>query len=347
MTSPDRRKLIERASAAVKKAYGAGRSVRASLDLAYPTIWASTGSYVLDRIIAGRVPGGIPFGPKRGKVIHAYGKWSVGKSVLVDMVAKDVQQKLKGLTLVSETEGSRDPHFADAVGLDLEEVEIQRPETIEEMNDLGVEWVEDVRKQDQEIPIFWAIDSLETIEAGQTFQVRMTGKTGGAYEFGGGRPGKIGAMLRKMANMCSKHPTSVLIINQMRARPGVMFGKQTGSTGGNAPHFLASCEIELSTSRFGVIERNGRAVARWVHARAEKNKISPPFAQGDFLIDFARGIRPWAGVAEMLEAEGVIVAAKTPKGQVTGEEFTVVKTGEVLPLKDFVAWSEQSKVLEQ
>src|SRR3989304_5720763 len=142
------------------------------------------------------------------------------------------------------------------------------------------------------------MSSRETGEAGQTCQVKMSGKRGGAYEFGGGRPGKIGAMLRKMANMCSKHPTSVLIINQIRARPGVMFGKKTGSTGGNAPKFLASCEIELAASKFGVIERGGRSVARWVHAKAVKNKISPPFAEGNLIIDFAKGVLRWPGVAE-------------------------------------------------
>ena len=312
-------------------------------------MWASTGSLVLDRIIAGRVPGGIPFGPKRGKVVHVFGKWSLGKSVLVDMVGANIQKQLKGLVLISETEGSRDPHFANAVGLNLEEVEIQRPDTIEEMSDFGQEWIEGVRKHDQEIPIFWALDSLETVEAGQTFHVKMSGKQGGAYEFGGGRPGKIGSMLRKMAGMCSKHPTSVLIINQIRARPGVMFGKPTGSTGGNAPKFLASCEIELSTSQFGMIRgADGRVRARWVHAKAEKNKISAPFGCGEFLIDFNRGVMKWSGVAEMLADEGIIAVERDPKRKyVVGDDFTVTSTGEVLPLAEFTKWCESSKVLEK
>lgn len=341
----DRKRMIERASQAVRKLYGDGKSVRASLDLAFPTMWASTGSYVLDRIIAGHVPGGVPLGPRRGKVIHVFGPWSVGKSVLVDQVGAEVQRKFKGLVLITETEGSRDPHFANAVGLDLTETEIQRPDTLEELFDYGFDWINDVRKQDMQIPIFWGIDSLETIEAAQTFQVKMSGKQGGAYEFGGGRPGKIGAGLRKMANLCSKHQTSVLMINQIRERPGVMFGKKTGSTGGKAPKFLASCEIELTSSRLGVIETNGRATARWVHAKAVKNKVSAPFASGDFLIDFNKGVQRWPGVLEMLEAEKLVRTKRNKDGSLADSEFTIIRTGEVLPLTEFIAWCARENVL--
>src|SRR3990172_12807154 len=98
---------MDRASAAVRKKYGGARSERAARELEPAGLWASTGSAVLDRAIAGKLPGGVPMGPNRGRTVHLYGDPSLGKSLLLDHVMKSVLD-LGGVALVSETEGSRD-----------------------------------------------------------------------------------------------------------------------------------------------------------------------------------------------------------------------------------------------
>lgn len=345
VTKAEREKLTRQASAAVRKAYGEGSSERAIKVLAYPSLWASTGSLALDRAIAGQVPGGVPMGPRSGRVIHVFGDPSLGKSVLVDQLVLSVQ-RIDGYSLISETEGSRDPHFADALGVDLGQVEIQpAPDTIEQLFDMGLEYHDKIREKDPATPFFWGVDSLELIEAGRTWGVKMSGKESGVYQYGGGRAGAIGAALRKVAHACASYPTSVLVLNQVREKPGVMFGDPKQPTGGKSPRFLASVEVKLTSSELGIVHGVGRAVGRWVHARVVKNKVANPFSECDFYIDFARGLRPWAGVAEGLAKEGVIAIEKTKKGQFAGKEFTVVKTGEVLPTAEFVAWCKRSGAL--
>lgn len=347
MNKSDSRKLIERASAAVRKRYGDNvPSERASVDLVAleDSVFVSTGSLALDRAIAGRIPGGIPVGPKRGRVVHIFGDPSLGKTLLLDMLLMGCQV-IKGLGLVSEVEGSRDPHFAKAIGLDLSLVEIQRPRTVEELFDAGLDFIADVRKSDSDIPILWGWDSLELVEAGKTFGDRMS--ESGSFHYGGGRAEAIGAGCRKVAVECSRHPTTFVILNQIRENVGVMFGAAKKPPGGHAARFFASVEVQLSSSKLGRVEQKGRVTARWVHAKIVKNKIAAPFAECDFLIDFHKGVRRWSGLAEMLDREEIISAKKDQKGRVVGDEFIVTATGECLPLKEFTAWCEREKVLEK
>src|SRR5262245_34985583 len=150
--------LIRRASAAVRKRFKAGYSMSAEEALETPSVWASTGSLALDRICAGTNPGGFPLGPTQGRVVHLVGEYSTGKSPILDQASKATQD-LGGLALVSETEGSRDTYFPRRIGIDLGRWEIQRPRTIEEMTDLGLEWHDAIRKESPTLPILWGLDS--------------------------------------------------------------------------------------------------------------------------------------------------------------------------------------------
>ena len=113
MTKADLKFTLQRASEAVRKRFSGAHSERASKDLVPVSLWASTGSLALDRAIAGKLPGGIPVGPKHGWVSHFFGDPSIGKSALLDYLLKSVLD-LSGAGMVSETEGSRLEHFAKA-----------------------------------------------------------------------------------------------------------------------------------------------------------------------------------------------------------------------------------------
>lgn len=347
LTASERQKFAAGAAAAVNQLYGAGRMGTAGKILTRPSLWASTGSYALDYALRWRAPGGIPMGPTNGRVIHIFGDPSLGKSVIIDHIVWGVQQ-LQGYTYVSETEGSRDLHFAEALGVNLDTFYVQpAPDTIEQMFDMGIKYHDDIRKHDKRSPFFWGIDSLETIEAGRTFGVTMSGKQGGAHEYGGGRAGAIGAALRKLAHICALYPTTVVLLNQVRDRPGIMFGDPKKPTGGNAPRFLASAEVKLTSSEYGMIREGNRVTGRWIHARVVKNKMASPYGEADFLIDFKQGIQRWPGVLEQLEADKLVAVKRNKDKSIAEDEFTVVKTGEVLPLAEFTRWCVQQKMLER
>ena len=104
--------------------------------------------------------------------------------------------------------------------------------------------------------------------------------------------------------------------------------------------FFASVEVYLRKSKLGVFRGvGGRPVGLWVHFKVEKNKVAPPLVEGDFLIQYSRGVNRWAGLLEALEADGRITVSRTTEGELGGQEFTCTKTGEVMPLTSFAKWA--------
>ena len=328
--------LIAKASEAVRKRFKTGYSMSAEQALETPSVFASTGSLALDRICSGRNPGGIPIGPTQGRVVHIAGEWSTGKSLILDHLFKSVQD-LGGLCLCSETEGSRDTHFARAIGLDLARLEIQRPATIEELVDMGLAWHDEIRSTaaGREIPVVWGLDSIDSTEAGKSADKGMT--ESGGWHFGGGRSEALGAGLRKVVNRTARYPTTLVMLNQTRDNVGVMFGPKKRTPGGAAPHFYASLELMLSASPLGLTrapsqmqelpaatlkrlglqyaKETGAVLGRWVHAKVTKTKLAPTLqAETDFFIDFRRGCSPWAGMLQRLLMEGFVELAPDAKG---------------------------------
>ncbi len=324
----DRRKLIAAATAAVRKTYKGSITDVASKALEFPSVWASTGSLSLDRLFTGYNPGGLPMGPRYGRIIHIPGEWSTAKSLVLDHMMKSVIVELKGLGKVSETEGSRDPHFANAIGLPLDLLSIDRPDTIETMFDMFIEWHESVRKQDAEIPVLWGIDSLDSTEAEKAAAHGLS--ESGGWRMGGGASEALGAGLRKMAKVCSRYPTTVVMINQTRDNVGVMFGPKKRTSKGNAPHFYSSLEVWLSgaprpghgyvradvdapkltketVKRLGLYNLEDSAViGRYVRAKVMKTKMSTTLdTTADFYIDFRKGVHLWEGLLERMVADGL------------------------------------------
>lgn len=336
----DRKVLIKSAGAAVRKAFRGSISDVASKSLEFPSVWASTGSLALDRLITGYNPGGVPIGPRQGRIIHIAGEWSTAKSLLLDHIFLDVLTRLKGLAKCAETEGSRDPHFATAIGLPLDLLVIDRPDTIEQMFDMFEAWHADVRKQDEEIPVVYGVDSLDSTEAEKSAKEGLS--QGGGWHYGGGRAEALGAALRRMARICARYPTTVVLLNQTRDNVGVMFGPKKRTPGGNPPHFYASLELMLSASprpgggfvrsavavppltqaaikrlglyklytKAGEVSDKGSVVGRYVTAKVTKTKMSTTLdTTADFYVDFVRGVHRWEGLAERLMFEGVLKCA--------------------------------------
>lgn len=339
--------IMERASLAVGKRFKGALSERASTALAFPSVWFSTGSLVLDRLCAGKNPGGVP----GGRVVHIPGRWSTGKSILLDHIARSCIRQ-GGLACISETEGSRDPHFANAIGLDLKKVELQRPATVEEMIDHGLEWHDSIRKQDTMIPLVWGIDSLDSTEAGRAAKEGLS--EGGGWRYGGGKSEALAAGLRKVVQRCARYPTTLVMLNQTRIDPLVTYGSKERSSGGNPPHFYASLEVQLHTSPLGDVrgdykgnlpseqmrkrlglrdKEKGGIVGRWVRAKIVKTKVGMTlFQEADFYIDFRKGISAWLGLLQQMIREGK--ANIKDSGEVTFR----IEEGEILDFENTSAW---------
>lgn len=339
----DRKALIKLAAAAVKKAFKGSISDIASQSLEFPSVWASTGALSLDRLCAGFNPGGIPMGPRYGRIIHIPGEWSTGKSLVLDHMFKSVIVDLKGLAKCTETEGSRDPHFANAIGLPLDLLSIDRPDSFEQGFDMFEEWHAAIRKQDEEIPVIWGWDSLDSTEANKSAAQGLS--ESGGWHYGGGRAEVLGAGLRRAAKICSRYPTTLVMLNQTRDNVGVMFGPKKRTAGGNPPHFYASLEVWLSPSprpghgyvrseidmpkltketvkRLGLYNlENTAVVGRYVRAKVTKTKMSTTLdTTADFYIDFRRGVHLWEGLAERLVAEGLLWTDPDMAGFEMGEQ---------------------------
>ena len=337
----NRAELIESAGAAVKKQFRGSISDVASRALEFPSVWASTGSLALDRLCAGTNPGGLPIGKRQGRIVHIYGEWSTGKSLLLDHLFYDVLVRLRGLAKCCETEGSRDPHFAQAIGLPLDLLVIDRPDTIEQAFDMFEAWHEDVRGQDAKIPVIYGFDSLDSTEAEKSAGEGLS--KGGGWHYGGGRSEALGVALRRMARVCARYPTSVVLLNQVRDNVGVMFGPKKRTPGGNPPHFYASLELYLKASarpgsgyvrsplpvpplsqaavkRLGLydlytdkgkVSERGAVVGRYITARVMKTKMSTTLdTTADFYLDFRKGAHRWEGLAERMMFEGRLSCAK-------------------------------------
>ena len=351
---PDvRAALIAQATAAVKKKYKGSISDVASRALEYPTVFASTGSLSLDRLCAGMNPGGVPIGEHYGCIVHIPGEWSTGKSLVLDHLFQDVLVRLKGLAKRTETEGTASPHFPEAIGLPLDLLSIDRPDSFEQAWDMFYEWHADIRKQDRMIPVLWGFDSLDSTEADKSADKGLS--ESGGWHFGGGRAEVLGAILRKMAKVCSRYPTTMVMLNQTRDNVGVMFGPKKRTPGGNPPHFYASLEVWLSgaTGRGGKgfvrtnvdlpkfdqkimkhlglfdMDDAGAVVGRYIKGKVTKTKLSTTLdTSAEFYLDFRKGMHRWEGLIERLVLEGTV---RTNKDM---SEFEVLDraTGELTKL---------------
>jgi len=351
--------LLGEAREVVRKKFGP-ISERASEALEEPSVWVSFGAHSLDRICRGITPGGLPIGPRQGRVVHIAGEWSTGKSLLLDHLFVNIQH-LGGIALCSETEGSRDSYFAKAIGLDLEKVEIQRPATLEELIDAGLTFHDAVResKEGAQAPFLWGIDSLDSTEAERSAGKGLT--EGGGWHYGGGKSEALAAGLRKVVQRCAHFPTTVVMLNQTRENVGVMFGPKKRTPGGNPPHFYASLEIMLSSSPLGTVrgrylgsalspqrrkqlglpaQAEGGIVGRWVRAKIAKTKLAPTFGRtADFFIHFRKGINPWAGMLPLLVDEGIV---QVSEGK--GKNFQITRPGyfeKFADEKELITWLAQ------
>jgi len=281
---------LESAILQIEKQFGKGSIMRLGdehASMKVPSI--STGSLELDIALG---IGGIP----RGRITEIYGPESSGKTTLTLHVIAEAQ-KLGGIAAFVDAEHALDPTYAKKLGVNTDELLVSQPDTGEEALEITESLV---RSGAIDIVV---IDSVAALVP----RAEIEGEMGDAHM--GLQARLMSQALRKLTAVIAKSKTSVVFINQIRHKIGVMFGSPETTTGGNALKFYAS--VRLDIRRIDTIKVGEDAVGNRVRVKVVKNKVSPPFRQAEFDIMYDSGISRTAGILDLGVKYNIIQKAGT------------------------------------
>jgi len=288
MTSKDKVRALEVAITQIEKNFGKGAIMRLGAEgVAEGLQIIPTGSLSLD--IATGV-GGLP----RGRVIEIFGPESSGKTTLALSAIAQAQAQ-GGTTAFIDAEHALDVTYAQKLGVKIEELLVSQPDTGEQALEVA-----ELLVRSGAIDII-AIDSVAALVP----RAEIEGDMGDSLP--GLQARLMSQALRKLTAAISKSMTTVIFINQIRMKIGVMFGSPETTTGGNALKFYSSMRLDIR--RIENLKENQEIIGGRVRVKVVKNKVAPPFKQAEFDIYFNEGISRVGELVDLGVEKGIIEKA--------------------------------------
>jgi recombination protein RecA len=280
-----KKQALHAALAQIEKQFGKGAIMKMSDQPHEKLDVISTGALSLDIALG---VGGVP----RGRIIEIYGPESSGKTTLALHIVAEAQ-KMGGVAAYIDAEHALDPSYARSIGVDVENMFISQPDYGEQALEIAETLV---RSGAMDVIV---IDSVAAL----TPKAEIEGEMGDASI--GTQARLMSQALRKLTAIASKARTTIIFLNQIRMKIGVMFGNPETTTGGNALKFYASIRMEIRKGE-KITDKEGKITGNTAKVKVVKNKVAPPFKETEFDIIYPMGIDKYSSLISAAVDAGVI-----------------------------------------